>query len=108
MIPGIVVNVGGTNYTVPPFNIGLWERWEEAQTKVNADPDKRISGMLRALGPVMVANVQRNYPDAQEAALMDALDLPAFNDLREACHAMKRGGEGVPTSAPAATPTGAA
>lgn len=108
MIAGVAVNIGGTNYTVPPFNIGLWERWEDAQAKVNAEPDKRISAMLRDLGPVLIANVQRNYPEAQESALMDALDLPAFNELREACHAMRRGGDATPTNAPAASPTGAA
>lgn len=101
MTPGIVVDVNGTNYTVPPFSIGLWERFEEAG---KSETPRTVSQTLRAVGPIVVENLARNYPDVDQAKLMDGLDLPTFNELAAAGMASKRAAN--PTITPASPSTG--
>ena len=104
MIRGQVVNIAGTDYTVPPFNIAHWELYEEAE-RANAEQPPSIVRMLKVLGPILVSNIRRNYPDASEAAIMDALDVPTFNDLRVAALTVKHTAN--PPTAPANPSTGA-
>ncbi len=103
MIRGTVVNISGADYTVPPFNMGLWERFD-AQAKVfDAGDDKGIVKMVRDFAPLIVENVQRNYPEFSLAT--DEWDLPTFMEARAACLATSRPAN--PPSAPANPSTGA-
>lgn len=81
MIPGTVVNVGGTEYVVPPFNIAMWERPEFNE---DGDPNEKPAALLRRIGPALIDNLARNYPDIDKAAMLDQLDLPTFVELRGA------------------------
>jgi len=81
MIPGTVVNIGGTNYTVPPFNIAMWERPE---FNTEGDPQETPANLLRRIGPALLDNLARNYPDIDKVAMLADLDLPTLVELRGA------------------------
>lgn len=101
MIPGNKVNVLGTEYIVPPFNIRFWERPELN----DAVPNETPGAMLKRLGRVMLENLARNYPDLPVDKIMEDLDLPTFVELRGAAMAMRHESPNPPT-APVAAPTG--
>ena len=101
MIAGTKVTVLGTEYIVPPFNIRMWERPELNTVVENESP----GAMLKRLGPVVLENLARNYPDIDQAKIMDDLDLPTFVELRGAGMAMRHESPNPP-SAPVAPPTG--
>ncbi len=103
MIRGTVVNIGGTDYTVPPFSMGLWERFDAQAKSYEAAQDKGVAQMVRAFVPLLVENLQRNYPDFALAA--DEWDLPTFMEVRAACLATSRPTN--PPQAPANPSTGA-
>lgn len=86
MIPGTVVNVGGTDYTVPPFNIAMWERPE---LNVEGDPNEKPADLLRRVGPALLDNLARNYPDIDKAAMLENLDVPTLMELRGAAMAVR-------------------
>jgi hypothetical protein len=98
MIPGTVVNVGGTEYVVPPFNIAMWERPE-----FNADPDpnEKPPELLRRIGPALLDNLARNYPEIDKNTMLADLDMPTFLELRGAGMAMRHA-PANPPNAPAA------
>lgn len=98
MIRGTVVNIGGTDYIVPPFNIAMWERPE---CNVASDPDETPPALLRRIGPVLLDNLARNYPEIDKAAMLAELDLPTFVELRGAAMATRHEAPNPP-SAPAA------
>lgn len=98
MIPGTVVNVGGTDYTVPPFNIAMWERPE---FNTESDPNEKPADLLRRLGPTLIDNLARNYADIDKAAMLADLDLPTFVELRGAATTVRHAAPNPP-NAPAA------
>lgn len=104
MMPGTVVNVGGIDYTMPPFNIGHWERMEQADSDAKDGEMLTVSALLKRGGPILASNLRRNYPDLDESAFMDSLDLPAFTELRLAAQAVRRT---TPQQAPVSPSTGA-
>lgn len=86
MIQGTVVNVGGTDYTVPPFNIAMWERPE---FNTEPEPGETPATLLRRLGPSLLDNLARNYPDIDRTAIMADLDLPTLLELKAAAMAVR-------------------
>ena len=103
MIRGTVVNIAGTDYTVPPFTIGQWEAYDAALKAYAAPGDAGVPGMVRAIAPLLVENIRRNYPDFALGA--DDWDLPTFLEARAACLATSR--QANPPSAPSNPSTGA-
>lgn len=103
MIRGTVVNIAGTDYTVPPFTIGQWEAYDAALKGYTAQGDAGVPGMVRAIAPLLVENIRRNYLDFALAA--DDWDLPTFLEARAACLATSR--QANPPSAPSNPSTGA-
>lgn len=101
MIPGIKVNVFGTDYVVPPFNVRMWERPE-----VNERVEKELpAATIKRMGPVLLDNLARNYPEIEPEKIMDDLDLPTLLELQSAAMATRH--EPLnPPSASVATPTG--
>lgn len=102
MIPGTKVNVLGKDYIVPPFNIRMWERPELNQ---DAQENETPSSMLKRIGPVLIENLARNYPDVDQKAMLDDLDLPTYLELRNAGMAVRHD-PANPTSEPAASQIG--
>ena len=103
MIRGTLVNIGGTDYTVPPFTIGQWERFDAQLKAFNDGEDKGVARMVRDFVPLIVENIQRNHPDFSLAP--DEWDLPTFAEARAACLITSRPAN--PPTAPANPSTGA-
>ncbi len=104
MIRGTIVNIGGTDYTVPPFNMGLWERFDAQIKAYDQGDDKSVVGMVRGFVPMIAENIQRNYPEFSVGP--DEWDLPTFLEARAACLATSRPAN--PPGAPSSPSTGAA
>lgn len=98
MIRGRVVNVGGTDYIVPPFNVAMWEH---PALNVTPDPNETPAALLRRMGEPLLENLARNYPDIDKAAILAELDVPTYMELRDAGMAMRHEPPN-PQSAPAA------
>ncbi len=103
LIRGTTVNIGGNDYTVPPFTIGQWERFDAAGKALQDAEDKGVVAMVRAFSPLLVENIQRNHPDFAMAA--EEWDLPTFLEARAACLVTSR--QANPPTAPANPSTGA-
>ena len=107
MIHGRQVLIGESLYIVPPFNIDMLERLD-ALDRENA-PDKTTTiDLLKHIGPLVVENVQRNYPQLDLAAVMKDMDAALYVELRAAGFATKRETAPNPTPAPVTPSTGAA
>ena len=104
LIRGESVNIGGTDYVVPPFTIGLWERFDALVASYGTESGQSVPQMVRHFAPLLVENVQRNYPAFVLAP--DDFDLPTFVEVRAACLATTR--KANPPQAPANPSTGAA
>lgn len=78
MIPGIVTNLGGTDYTVPPLNLRLYFQHEKEIEVLSAPAKSSQADYVRAAIVVLLAVLQRNYPEMTRERLEDALDYPAL------------------------------
>ncbi|MDE1988898.1 MAG: hypothetical protein KGI82_00380 [Betaproteobacteria bacterium] len=104
MIRGTVVNIAGTDYTVPPFKMGLWERFDALVAQFRAAEDKSVPAMVATFAPLLVDNLRRNYPEFT----LDAgeWEFPTFTEVRDACLVTSLPAN--PPQAPANPSTGAA
>lgn len=79
MIPGIILNLAGTAYTVPPISIGsleeLWPRLETYSGKVT-DAGIVVDALHAALA--------RNYPDLTRKQVADIVDVGNYVEVMEA------------------------
>lgn len=79
MIRGITLNLGGTDYIVPPLSLGALE---ELQERIQA-----FDGTLAAAGTVVDCAhraLRRNYPDLTRDQVADMIDVGDFQDVMEA------------------------
>lgn len=67
MIPGHTLNLGGTDYVVPPLNLGAIKQYQvQVQAMLaSGTPDMELIGTLLACA------LRRNYPDADVARIVD-------------------------------------
>ena len=103
LIRGETVSIGGADYVVPPFTIGQWERFDALAASYAEQQGPTVPQMVRHFAPLLIENVQRNYPDF--AFTPDDFDLPTFVEVRSACLATAR--KANPPQAPANLSTGA-
>jgi len=82
MIHGFKVNIGGTDYTVPPFNLTFSERCENLVKK--APKNAGLSDQMRLFNPLLVENLQRNYPDIDADSVSDNIDALNFRLMMSA------------------------
>jgi len=107
---GIVVEVGGTKYTVPPITLGLYFKLED-QIKVLTNGLQEGGDQfayLKAGSAVIVAAVKRNYPDINEQDFLDSVRLEDVPGLVQAVmntsgFAPKEGADQGPLAPPPAS-----
>lgn len=73
MIPGIVVNLGGVDYTVPPLSLGSLETLQGQLESFKAGDVTPES--VRVVIDATLAALLRNYPDMTRAKVAEVLDL---------------------------------
>jgi hypothetical protein len=75
MIPGVQVTMGGREWTVPPLTLGQL-RWLMPKVRQLTDIDAQMGeGQILILIEVVMAAMQRNYPDMTANAVENLLDL---------------------------------
>lgn len=82
---GEIVDLGGTDYTVPPLSLGqvreLAPLIEKLDSETKGIPQaEQIDAMIK----VMHAALSRNYPDFTEKDLLDVIDLANMTEMIKA------------------------
>lgn len=77
--PGKVVKLGGREFVLPPMNIKT-RKVDEASRKAMATGSTEISEEA-VLIAVVLATLQRNYPELTEDVLADLADFAALLDV---------------------------
>jgi hypothetical protein len=74
--PGILIAIGGREYTVPPLTLGQIRRMSREISLFRADGLDLLSPeAITAVVTVITAALQRNYPDLTEEQVADMLDV---------------------------------
>jgi hypothetical protein len=103
MFKGETIDLGGTEYVIPPLSL---EKLEELEPQFHAlaMPTADFRGRVNALMPILLASFQRNHPEITEPNLRQLLDLPSLNRLVEIimrCNGFRvvKAGEQMPVEA---------
>lgn len=81
-IKGLVLNLGGTDYVVPPLSLGAMEQLQDRMAAFTGDiSDKQqVATAIDALH----AALRRNYPDLERAQVAELIDVGNMFDAFEA------------------------
>lgn len=82
MIPGAILNLGGTEFTVPPINLRIDFDYKDA-IAVLCEPEGNVDFpvYVKAASDVLFALVKRNYPDMSREQFNDLIDLPMLRPI---------------------------
>ncbi|SEJ56072.1 hypothetical protein [Frateuria terrea] len=82
MIPGAILNLGGTEFTVPPINLRIDFDYKDA-IAVLCEPEGNVDFRVyvEAASNVLFALVKRNYPDLTRDQFNDLIDLPMLRPI---------------------------
>jgi hypothetical protein len=82
MIPGAIIKLGGTEYTVPPINLRIDFDYKDAIAVV-CQPEGEVAfgDYVKAASAILFALVQRNYPDMTREQFSDLVELPMLRPI---------------------------
>jgi hypothetical protein len=75
MLPGVTIEIGGREWTVPPLTLGQIRRLGAAIATLGTDRPLLDGETVGAIVTVVTAAMQRNYPDLTEDAVAELLDM---------------------------------
>lgn len=75
MIAGIKLTMGGTEYEVPPLNFRALETLQPSIQQMGALNGFISKEQMAVIADVVLAALQRNYPEMTRERVMDMLDL---------------------------------
>ncbi|MBF6560536.1 MAG: hypothetical protein IVW56_09615 [Candidatus Binataceae bacterium] len=75
LLPGVTVSMGGRDWIVPPLTIGQLRRLNPTLRQISEPGVGMDADTIDAIVAVVGAAARRNYPDLDDAALLDLLDL---------------------------------
>jgi hypothetical protein len=75
LIDGVKIQLAGTEYTVPPINLRLYFKLEADIAKLSNPAETPMVEYLRAAVVVLLAVMQRNYPDMTADKLEEDIDF---------------------------------
>jgi hypothetical protein len=78
LIDGVKIVLAGTEYTVPPINLRLYFKLETDIAKLSNPAETPLVDYMRAAVVVLLAVMQRNYPDMTADKLEDEIDFAAL------------------------------
>jgi hypothetical protein len=82
MIPGALIKLGGTDYTVPPINLRIdFAFKEQIATVCQPEGAVEFAEYVDAAGTILFALFQRNYPDMSRDAFNELIDLPLLRPV---------------------------
>lgn len=85
MIDGKAINLGGTEYIVPPLSLGHVRRLQKDIERINqldarSLDDDAVDTMLK----IILTGVSRNYPEMTKEQLEDLIDLGNMREVTQA------------------------
>ncbi|HEU0154821.1 MAG TPA: hypothetical protein VFQ82_02045 [Stellaceae bacterium] len=75
MIPGVVIEMGGRDWIVPPLTLGQLRRLMPKVRQLSAVGGEIGEEQIDVLVEIVAAAMERNYPDASAEAVAQLLDL---------------------------------
>ncbi len=89
MIKGIIIEMGGKEWTVPPLTIGQLRELAPELARFKLDTlfltEEGVNvEAVDAIIKIAHAALQRNYPDLSEDALVDLIDLGVMGEVAQA------------------------
>ncbi len=101
-IPGAALNLGGVELIAPPFNLDAVQ--EVMPLLVKFKETKTAADTLRAVAPILLLSLRRNYPEITLKQVLELVDMgnavPALLDVCKVSgiEFAKNSGESAPTS----------
>ena len=80
---GVPVWMDGQEWTIPPLSVRQFRAHYTTLLDTDVTPENWQEKVESRL-PILLAAVQRNYPDVTEEQLLDMLDLKTFNVAMQA------------------------
>ncbi len=80
-IPGVSINLGGHDLIVAPLSLDQVQALDSQIQELNSVDGMKLAEAVGKGLPVMLAAVQRNYPDMTEDSLRPLIDLGNFKEL---------------------------
>jgi len=76
---GITLNLGGTDYILPPISLGALEQLQTRVSEFKGDVNdgKQVSTVIDSA----LASMQRNYPDITREQVADMIDIGNMADV---------------------------
>lgn len=78
MIKGTIVNLGGTDYEVPPLNLAALERFQDKLSRYTGGIDPES---VKFVVEVAHAAIKRNYPEMTVDELKELIDLGNIREI---------------------------
>jgi hypothetical protein len=75
MLPGVVIEMGGREWTIPPLTLGQLRRLTPELGKITTHASMLDTEVIAAMVKVVTAALRRNYPDLAEESVEEVLDL---------------------------------
>ncbi len=81
MVKGILLNLGGTDYIVPPLTLGALE---ELQDRIQAFDGSLSPASMGIVIDAAHRALKRNYPEITRATVADSIDVADFGEIMAA------------------------
>jgi hypothetical protein len=84
MIDGVQINIGGTDYTVPPLNLKAVKKFSK-NFHLLSDLGNNINAeMMTFIADIIHTALIRNYPDITLDQVEEMVDIKTVGDILEA------------------------
>jgi hypothetical protein len=80
-VKGIPMELGGTDYIVPPLSLGALEQLLPRITSFKANPSDVAD--IKVVVDAAHAALKRNYPDIERSVIADAIGLENMMDVMD-------------------------
>lgn len=84
LLSGVKVSMGGRDYTLPPLTLGSLKRIGNkinALSNIDSVPNEE---QTEAIASIVLASVNRNYPEITQDELLEMIDLGNLKEIFEA------------------------
>ena len=84
MIPGVTIQMGGNEWTVPPLTLGQLRKLNDkiaSMISIGNDDVGITQEQADTIGEVVAAALSRNYPDMTIEKVLDLIDLGNARDV---------------------------
>ena len=84
LLSGVKVTMGGREYTLPPLTLGSLKRIGNkinTLSKIDSVPNEEQTD---AIAQIVLASVNRNYPEITQDELLEMIDLGNLKEIFEA------------------------